>query len=141
MAESKQITAYRAVIEEGFNRGNLRVLDQFIAANMIEHEPGATEPGLEGLKNFVQMFRTAFPDLRMTVEEIWEVGDKVIARLKNTGTNRGPFGDMPATGKKIEVTSIDIVRFSGEKCVEHWGVTDRMGMMEQLGVMQSMQQQ
>jgi predicted ester cyclase len=138
MAESKQIAAYRAVVEEGFNKGNMRILDQYIAPNMIEHEGGVGPQGLDGLKGFIQMYRTAFPDLQMTIEDVWEVGDKVIARLTNRGTNRGSFGDMPATGKKVEITSIDIVRFSGDKCVEHWGVTDRMAMMEQLGAIQPM---
>jgi len=134
MADSKQITAYRTVIEEGFNKGNLSVLDKYIASNVKEHELGIDPPTLEGLKQGVQSWRTAFPDLRFTVDDIWESGDKVIARFHYTGTHKGPMGDIPPTGKKINVEGFDVVRFSGDKCVEHWGMSDRMTMMEQLGL-------
>ncbi|HEY3294942.1 MAG TPA: ester cyclase [bacterium] len=139
MAESKQIAMYRAVCEDGIGKGDLKVVDRFIAPNMKEHETGVEPPNSEGLKNLIRMMHTAFPDLRVTVEDVWEMGDTVIGRITWTGTHTGPLGDIPPTRKKVNVTGIDIVRFSGDKCVEHWGVTDRMSMMEQLGVVQPMQ--
>ncbi|MGH7601513.1 MAG: ester cyclase, partial [bacterium] len=80
------------------------------------------------------MFRTAFPDLQVTVEDIIAKGDKVWVYTTMRGTNKGEFMGMPATGKKIEVKGIDIVRFVNGKAVEHWGVSDDLTMMQQLGM-------
>ena len=60
-------------------------------------------------------------------------GDKVVSYITMSGTQKGPFMDMPASGKKFSVKGIDIVRFKDGKAVEHWGVTDSMAMMQQLG--------
>ncbi len=138
MAESRLISQYRLVIDEGFNKGNLAAVDRAVAANVIEHETGIEAGGLEGLKNAIRMFRTAFPDLHMTLDDVWEIGDKVIGRCRITGTHRGPLGDIAPTGKQVDIDAIDIIRFAGDKCVEHWGLTDRMAMMEQLGVVPEM---
>ncbi len=64
-------------------------------------------------------------------------GDKVAARITMTGTHDGEFLGMPPTGKRIEVQAIDIVQFRGELAIAHWGVTDAMKMMEQLGAIPS----
>jgi predicted ester cyclase len=138
MAESKHIAQYRLVIEEAFSKGNLAVIEQVLAPNYIEHEKGVEPATPEGLKGAIQMMRTAFPDLKMTVEDVWEIGDKVIARCRYTGTHRGPLGDIPSTGKQIDFEGMDIVRFAGGKCVEHWGINDRMTMLEQLGLVPAM---
>jgi predicted ester cyclase len=138
MAESKQIANYRLVIDEAFSKGNLDVIDRVIAPNIIEHEKGVEPATRDGLKDAIRMLRTAFPDLRMTVDDVWEIGDKVIGRCHYTGTHRGPLGDIAPTGKQIDFEGIDIVRFVGDKCVEHWGINDRMTMMEQLGVVPEM---
>ena len=77
----------------------------------------------------------AFPDLRMSVEDILVDGDKAAARVALTGTNRGPFMAMPATGKRVNVQLVDMFRFGDDGRVrEHWGVLDALAMMQQLGV-------
>ena len=84
---------------------------------------------------FFEMFRAAFSDLRMEAEDIIESGDKAWARIRITGTNDGEFMGMPATGKSVDLQAVDIVRFNEEGvAAEHWGVTDSMTMMQQLGV-------
>ncbi len=102
---------------------------------MIEHErfPGL-ESGREGFKTFVTTFREAFPDLQVTVEDMIAEGDKVAARATMRGTHQGEFLGIPPSGNSIEVPVVDIVRFSDGMGVEHWGVTDNMAMMVQLGV-------
>jgi predicted ester cyclase len=73
--------------------------------------------------------------LRFDAEDILTSGDKVVARARVTGTNKGEFMGMPATGKSINVQAIDIVLFGDDGLgVEHWGVMDMMSMMQQLGV-------
>ncbi len=71
----------------------------------------------------------------MTIEDITAEGDKVWARLTARGTHRGPFMGLPPTGRPIEIDVIDICRFEGGQLVEHWGVPDRFGMLEQLGLL------
>jgi predicted ester cyclase len=119
---------------EIMNAGNLAATDQVIAADLVEHEemPGVAQ-GLEGFKQFMAMARGAFPDLRFTAQDMVTEGDKVAVRLTMSGTHRGEFLGMTPTGKQITVAAMDLVRIRGGKVVEHWGVTDQLGMMQQLG--------
>lgn len=125
---------FRRVIEEGFGQGNLAVLHELMATDFIEHEAGPGEGrGLEGVKAIVTMLHTAFPDVRATIEEMSADGDKLWARVTFHGTHTGDLLGMPPTGKHVRVEAIDLCRFAAGKLVEHWGVFDRMGMMEQVG--------
>lgn len=92
------------------------------------------EPTKEGTKQLFQMLMAAYPDLRFDAEDILTSGDKVVARVRIAGTNKGTFMGMPATGKAIDIQGIDILRFSNDGLVhEHWGAMDIMLMMQQLG--------
>ena len=122
----------RRIYDEVFSNGNLAVVDELVVKDVIEHEEGPQ--GSEGLKQTVTMFRTAFPDLQFSVEDMIAEGDKVVSRITMRGTHKGEFMGIPATGKTITVQAIDIIRFANGKAVEHWGVTDSAAMMEQLGV-------
>ena len=119
---------------DGVSSGDLSVIDDLLADDMIEHErfPGI-EPNKEGVKQIFAVYRSAFPDFRIEAHEMLTEGDLVCARITSTGTHQGEFMGMPATGKRIEVDSIDIVRFRDGRATEHWGITDVMTMMQQLG--------
>ena len=81
------------------------------------------------------MYRAAFPNLRMEAEDVLASGNKVVARVRATGTHEGELMGMPATGKSVDVQLIDIMRFDDDGLVaEHWGVVDMLAMMQQLGV-------
>ncbi|HYA44622.1 MAG TPA: ester cyclase, partial [Acidimicrobiales bacterium] len=98
-----------------------------------ETAPGL-EPTKEGTKQLFRLMMAGFPDLRFDVEDVIENGDKVVARARVTGTNKGEFMGMPASGKSIDVQAIDIVRFGDDGLVhEHWGVMDLMALMQQIG--------
>lgn len=118
---------------------NAKDIDGFatnLSDDFVEYEvtPGL-EPNREGVKTFFRMQLAAFPDLRMIVEDIVANGDKVVARVRLTGTNGGELMGMPASGKSVDVQLIDIFRFDGDgRIAEHWGVFDALGMMQQLGV-------
>ena len=122
----------RRIYDEVFNAGNLAVVDEIVATDVIEHEGDAQ--GSEGLKQTVTMFRTAFPDLQFSVDDMIAEGDKVASRIMMRGTHKGEFMGIPATGKTVAIEGIDIIRFANGKAVEHWGVFDNAAMMEQLGV-------
>jgi steroid delta-isomerase-like uncharacterized protein len=122
-------------IFEVFNTGNLALAEEVLAADIVDHQaPPGIEPGLAGFKQLVTMFRSAFPDIQMTIEDIMAEGDKVVTRSTMRGTHQGEFMGIPPTGKQFTATSIDIVRFAGGKGVEHWGNSDDLGMLQQLGI-------
>jgi len=121
---------------ELISAGDVDGFGELLADDFVEHEetPGLA-PTKDGVLSFFRMYIAAFPDLRMTPEDIITSGDKVVARARATGTNSGEFMGMPATGKPMDVQLIDIIRFSDDGLArEHWGVFDAMGMMQQLGV-------
>jgi steroid delta-isomerase-like uncharacterized protein len=132
MEENKALM--RRVYEEVVNTGDLGRADALIAADMVDHEevPGMP-PGIEGFRWFVRTFRAAFPDFRITVEDVLAEGDKVATRFTMRGTHRGEFMGIPPTGKEIAVAGFDVVRIAGGKVVEHWGLGDNLGLMQQLG--------
>ena len=124
----------RRVYDEVINGGNVALIDELVAADFIEHEefPGLAG-GREGMKQFFTMMRTAFPDLRMAVDDLIAEGDKVVARTTMSGTHKGKFMGMDPSGKQFRVSAIDVIRFADGKAVEHWGLTDAAAMMEQIG--------
>jgi steroid delta-isomerase-like uncharacterized protein len=119
---------------EEVSAGNVAVIDELIADDMIEHEefPGL-EPNKEGVKKFFDMFRLAFPDLRMEAHEIVVEGDLLCVRGTMSGTHEGEFMGMPPTHKRFEVEGFDMVRVRNGQFTEHWGLFDTMTMMQQLG--------
>jgi predicted ester cyclase len=123
---------YRRMIEEGFNQGHLSVVDELVAPGAREHQRGAGD-GIEGTKNTIKYLRSAFPDFKITIDELIVSGDKVWARQRGGGTNTGSFAGHPPTGIKAFTDVIDVVRIEDGKIVEHWGVPDQLGMMLQLG--------
>lgn len=129
----------RRFYAEVFNAGKLELIDELLAPDFVDHEemPGLP-PTREGVKQAFAMFRNAFPDLQVTAEDMMAEGDKVVARITMTGTHQGEFMGLAPTGKKIAVSGIDIIRFAGGKAVEHWGQTDTLSLMQQLGAIPPM---
>jgi steroid delta-isomerase-like uncharacterized protein len=122
-------------IYDVINGGDIDALGDLLADDFVEHEelPGL-EPSKEGVLGLFRMYLAAFPDLRMDPEDVLPSGDKVVARVRATGTNRGAFLGMPATGEAVDVQLIDIIRFEDDGLAhEHWGVFDTMTLMQQLG--------
>lgn len=123
----------RRIVEEVFNQGKLGTADE-LGAGYIEHSPIPGQgPGIEGFKQMVQMFRGAFPDLRVTLEDLIAEGDRVVGRMTTSGTHKGQFMGLAPTGKRFTVSEIHILRIANGKVLEHWGVSDDLGMMQQLG--------
>ena len=111
---------FERVIEEVFNKGNLAVADEIIAPDFIDNDPNpGQEPGLAGFKAMVGVFRTAFPDIHVTIEDLIAEGDKVVGRFTTHGTQQGEFAGIAPTGKQVTVKEIHIVRIVNGKEVEH----------------------
>jgi steroid delta-isomerase-like uncharacterized protein len=129
----------RRVFDEAFNQGKVAVVDELCASNYVLHDPTGPIPGAEGFKQFVAMYRAAFPDLHISLEDEVAEGDMVAVRWVARGTHGGELMGIPATGKPITVTGITIVRSDDSgKFEEAWVNLDTLGMLQQLGVIPHM---
>lgn len=128
---------HRRGFEEGINQNRLEVFDELIGDTYINHNFPAPAPGREGFKQVIAMFRSAFPDLHVTIEDQVAEGDRVAARGRMAGTHRGEFMGIPATGKPVEIAYADIWRLEDGRFVENWVQMDLLGLMQQLGVVPS----
>jgi steroid delta-isomerase-like uncharacterized protein len=130
-------TVSRRLFEEVWNKGNMAVLNEIIAKDLVNSGPG-TLPGLptgpEGSKQLVTVYRNAFPDVHFTIDEQIAEGDKVVTRWTAHGTHQGELVGISATGKSSTVTGIAVDRIVDGKIAESWGIFDQFGMMQQLGV-------
>ena len=136
MSTEQNKALIRRLMEEAFNRGDMSLVDELFAPDFVEHEelPPGIPPGREAVKQLSTMFRSAFPDFKLTIDDMIAEDDKVVVRSTWSGTHKGEFMGIPPTGKSVSFGVIDIVRIAGGKFVEHWGQMDSMGMMQQLGV-------
>jgi len=123
----------RRVIEKVYNQGDLAVVDDIAASDLVIHASSQEIYGREGAKQYVAALRAGFPDLHFTVEEQIAEGDMVVTRWTACGTHRGEFQSVPATGREIRLTGTDIDRVIGGKVVECWAHVDELGLMRQLG--------
>jgi len=132
--ENKAIV--RRVVEEVLSTGDLDKLDQFIAADGVDHSlPPDLPANLEGFRLFFASFRAAFPDLHYHIQDEIAEGDKVMQRVTGHGTMQGEFQGMAATGKEGKWTEMHMVRLAEGKIVEHWASIDQLGMMIAVGLM------
>ena len=135
MSEENKTIA-RRWMEELWSQGNSDVAGEIIAANYAVHDPGTPGRvgGVEGEKHTVTMYRTVFPDLRFTMEDVVGEGDRVVVRWTTRGTHRGELMGVPPTGKQVVVTGISILRIANGKIAEHKLNWDTLGMLQQLGI-------
>lgn len=129
-------TVYRRFIEEVVNQGNIALADELLAPDVVEYEklPAGLPPNAEGIKQLFTLLRKAFPDLHITIEDLLDRDDKVVARVTLRGTHRGDFLGLPATGRRVSYEAIDISRVVDGRMVEHWGIPDYLTMFQQLGI-------
>jgi steroid delta-isomerase-like uncharacterized protein len=121
--------------DEMLGEGNLDKIDELVTDDVVDHQeglPGQPE-GKEGVAFFVNAMRGAFSDIKATVGQSLESGDLASAQVTITGKHTGDWMGVPASDKSFEIESIDIIRIEDGKCAEHWGVTDNMALMMQIG--------
>jgi predicted ester cyclase len=125
----------RRLIDEGFNKRNLEVVDAITSPDLAEHQefgPGHA-PGAAGVRAVVESLHRAFPDFHLAIEDLAIDGSTVWLRMVATGTNAGPFMGHAPTGRSIRINVFDVIRVENGLMVEHWGVPDRLAAMLQLG--------
>ena len=134
MSDQNKAIARRAL--DLFTSGDLDEMDELVSEDAVDHDaqnPNAGIHGPEGAKRTAAIYRGAFPDLQITVEDQLAEGDKVVTRWTAVGTQDGDLAGLPASGRSTTVTGITIDRIAGGKIVESWGNWDTLGMMQQLG--------
>ena len=115
----------RWFFEEAWGKGNLAAVDEYIAADYVEHTlPPGSQQGRDALKQFVAMYHEAFPDVKVTMHDIFARGDRVAYRWSASGTHLGEWMGIPPTGLHLTTTGITIHRIVGGKCVESWVSVD-----------------
>ena len=136
MSTETNKTLIRRWVEEGWNKGNLAVVDEVYAPNVVQHDPGSPFPvtSAETLKMYVGMYKSAFPDLTFTIEDLVAEGDKVLWRFNSHGTHTGALGPIPPTGKAGDVTGMVLFRCADSKIAEVWVNIDALGLFQQLGL-------
>lgn len=137
--ENKAIV--RRFFEEGPSKGDINAADELLSPDFAMHVPLPASPGVEGINEVITTCRAAFEHLNVTIEDMVAEGDKVVARFTARGIHKGDFMNLPATGKPITMTGIEIFRIKDGKIAELWGEVNLLGLMQQLGIFPAPDQQ
>lgn len=130
--EEDNVALARRIVEEGFGQNRPEIFDELTAENFVEHQKGMSVTK-DGPKSAIRYLHKAFPDLTYKLVNAIAKDDLVCLHYTVSGTHKGDLGPMAPSGKRFEIYLIDIMRFRNGKLLEHWGVPDRLGMMEDLG--------
>lgn len=120
-----------------FDKGDVNQLDKYVSDNAVDHQMDTSvtkKTGLAGLKDYFNYSHRVFPDMMTTIHSIAVSGDTLFAYFTSAGTTSEPYMGMPAN-KKLMYSGVDIVRFSGNKIVEHWGFMDTNDMNKMMQMM------
>ena len=133
MSEGNKATV-RRLIEEVWNKGYMPVADELFAQNYVHHDGSTPDVGRgpEGEKKRATLYRNAFPDFRLTIEDLVAEGETVVARWSGRGTHKGELNGIAPTGKQINITGVSIARFANNKIAEGWVNWDALGLMQQI---------
>ncbi len=132
MSEQNKMLA-RRWFEDLFSRGDLDAANEILSADFLDHLPREEERSIEELKRYVGIYRSAFPDIQDTVEEIVAEGDKVVVRWRSRGTHQGEFMGVAPTSTHVTFTGMRLFRMAENKIAESWVNIDERGLQEQLG--------
>jgi steroid delta-isomerase-like uncharacterized protein len=137
--ETNKVVA-RRFGEEVWGRGDMQAAEEVLAEDFIEHNPVPGQaPGGEGHEQVLKVWRAAFPDLTITVDDLLADGDRVGLRWTAHATHRGELMGMPATGRRVTLTGIDILRIVDGRIVERWSEFNHAEMLQQLGALPATQ--
>jgi steroid delta-isomerase-like uncharacterized protein len=135
MSDAENKTIARRFNEDVWGRGDQAALEELLDPDFVDHDalPGQP-PGREGHKQILAAFRSAFPDLNVTTEDIVAEGDKVVSRWTARGTHQGELLGIAPTGNGVTIKGIDVLRVAEGRIVERWAQFNDLEMMQQLGV-------
>jgi steroid delta-isomerase-like uncharacterized protein len=131
----QQNEAALAAAREDWNAGDLDGYLRLYAPEAVVHGYAGVESGIAGIRQFYEAFWAGFPGSQLVFEDVFSVEDRVACRFVVRATHAGTFQGIPATGTRVEVPGITILRFAGGRCVERWSQADFLGLLGQLGVL------
>jgi predicted ester cyclase len=127
-------TICKRFFDELHNKGNFNVIDELVDINVVSHDPFPGQAkGSKGLRDTMLIFRKAFPDMGVKLNDMIAENDKVMSKFTVTGTHKGEFMNIKPGGKKITYEEVVILRLEKGKIVEHWAVADALSLMQQIG--------
>lgn len=124
----------RKFFEEGPSKGNLNIANELLSPDFALHVPLPAPSGIEGINEVITSCRAAFEHLNVTIENMIAEGDNVAVRFTAHGVHKGDFMGLPATGKPITMTGIEVFRIKDGKIAELWGEANLLSLMQQLGI-------
>jgi predicted ester cyclase len=130
---------YAEELQDFWRTGDLSFVDRIFDSNYIQHVPGV--PASMSVKQIFAALRAGIPDFQTTIEDLIAEGDRVAVRILWQGTHKGELMGIPPTGKHVKVTEMQIYRIANGKIIERWVETDVFGMMQQLGIIPTPEQQ
>ena len=129
--EERNKTLVRDFFEVVLNEGELSRAGEFVAEDYVQHNPLVPQ-GLDGFKEGLGAWRTAFPDYRSTIKDIIAEDDRVWVWHTATGTHINDYAGLPATGNRFELDVLDVFRVRGGKLEEHWDLFNFSALADQL---------
>jgi steroid delta-isomerase-like uncharacterized protein len=135
MDEEKNMSVLTRAIENFSNPENREKYFELYDDTIVLQGYAGVEPGLGSVKQFYQALWQAFPDSRLTIDDMFADGDKVVCRFAMSATHQGEFMQVPATGKRIILPGITILRFVDGKCVERWSQANFLSVLQQIGAL------
>ncbi len=138
MSEENKSLIHR-LYEEVFDRGYLDVAHQLYASDAVTHNPAGRgdSPEPDGIRQSVEAYRAAFRDSQVVIEDMVAEGDRVVVRYTARGVHAGALLGVPPTGKNVESRGVAIHRIAYGRIAESWIFRDDIGLLKQLGVMDS----
>jgi steroid delta-isomerase-like uncharacterized protein len=131
IAVEANLEVVRRLLDEGWNQGRLEVIDELVAEDAVPAHDSPS-PGRQSWKDAIVLYRSAFPDLRYRIDDLFGTDDKVVLRWTATGTDTVGFMGRPPTGRQASVTGINIYRLDDGVLVEHWDQWDLAGLIQKL---------
>ncbi|HEY7257837.1 MAG TPA: ester cyclase [Gaiellales bacterium] len=132
--ESKKVV--RRFIDEYQTGASDAAFAELLDPDVVDHSrPPGIARGAEGVRQQFDGFRAGLPDFRATILHQVAEGDLVITHKVFNGTHTGELLGIPPTGREVEILVMDVVRVADGRIVEHWGVVDRLGLLQQLGAL------
>jgi predicted ester cyclase len=134
LAANKELV--RRLYEEGFNKGDLAVVDELVASDVVTHNPIILDAptGPDSIRGGIEMLRSSFPDFHVEVLDLIAEGDRVAAFLLMSGTNTGEYRRGGATERRGTMRAFFIWRVADGRLAESWGLADRLGLLQELGI-------
>ncbi len=133
-SEQNNVSIVRRRIEKFAGEGNVALADELFAPNYVNHDPPYPDSTRKQVQQNIIQSHVGLPDVHIAIEDIITEGDRVVTRYTLRGTHQGELRGIPPTGRRVTLQGIVISRVVEGRIVEEWNLSDKLGLMQQLGV-------